>query len=234
MEAVERAAALERYHREQVVGCRRCALNETRTQVVVGAGSADAEVMFVGEAPGQQEDEQGVPFVGRAGRLLNELLGEIGLDRDAVFIANVLKCRPPGNRDPQADEIVACRPHLLRQVALIRPLLICSLGNFALRFFSGRPEGIGRVHGCPLPISVGDTPTLLYPLFHPAAALYARATRGLLSEDFARIPELLAQRRALGRSPSEGGAAGIQRGNGAESSSDDAANDASADQLRLM
>ncbi len=117
-------------------GCTLCPLHESRTQVVFGAGNADADLMFVGEAPGFHEDQQGIPFVGRAGQLLNELLEEQGLGRDDVFIANMLKCRPPGNRDPTADEIETCRPYLERQVELIEPRVICTLGNFATKLLT--------------------------------------------------------------------------------------------------
>lgn len=186
-------AELQRYHAEQVATCTRCRLSEGRTQVVVGAGRLDADVMFVGEAPGYHEDQQGVPFVGQAGKLLSRLLDGIGLRREDVYIANVLKCRPPDNRNPLPDEIRACEPHLFEQVRQIRPALVCTLGNFATRLLSGRPEGITRVHGCELPLTVAGTELLLYPLFHPAAALYARATLGTLEEDFARIPALIEQ-----------------------------------------
>jgi DNA polymerase len=184
---------MDRYHREEVAACVRCALSEGRTTVVIGSGDHDADLMFVGEAPGYHEDQQGLPFVGQAGKLLSRLLSGIGISRDEVFIANVLKCRPPDNRDPRPEEIAACEPHLFRQIRLIRPRLVCTLGNFATRLLSGRPEGITRVHGCELPITLGGEPVLLYPLFHPAAALYARATLATLEEDFARIPGLLAQ-----------------------------------------
>jgi uracil-DNA glycosylase len=207
MDRAQRIAELERYHREEVAVCVRCPLSEGRTTVVLGAGDHDADLMFVGEAPGYHEDRQGLPFVGAAGKLLAELLEGIGISRDEVFIANVLKCRPPDNRDPRPEEIAACEPHLFRQIRLIRPTMVCTLGNFATRLLSGRPEGISRVHGCELPITVGGSPVLLYPLFHPAAAMYARATRGTLEEDFARIPALLegagARARADG-APEEG------------------------------
>jgi DNA polymerase len=190
-EPPDRVRTLERYHQEEVAPCTRCALHRTRTQVVVGSGALDAELMFVGEAPGYHEDVQGVPFVGQSGQLLTSLLEGIGLTRDEVFIANVLKCRPPGNRDPAPAEIRSCEPHLFRQVSLIRPRMICTLGNFATKLLSGRPDGISRVHGHELPIEVGGHPLLLYPLFHPAAALYTRAMLSTLEADFARIPELL-------------------------------------------
>ena len=192
MGPADRIAALEDYHRREVLACVRCPLSEGRTQVVVGAGDPDADIMFVGEAPGYHEDQQGVPFVGQAGKLLGRLLEGIGLSRDQVFIANVLKCRPPENRNPRPEEIASCEPHLFRQIQLVRPRVVCTLGNFATRLLSGRPEGITRVHGHELPITVGGTSLLLYPLFHPAAALYARATLSTLEADFARIPELVA------------------------------------------
>src|SRR3954469_12549397 len=136
--AEERRAELVQLYRA-AEGCARCPLSKTRTRVVFGSGNADADLMFVGEAPGMQEDRQGLPFVGRAGQLLNKLLGEIGLSRDDVFIANVLKSRPPGNRDPQPTEIAACEPYLFEQVRLIEPTVICTLGNFATKLLSGSP-----------------------------------------------------------------------------------------------
>lgn len=187
-----RVAELEAYHRDEVAVCTRCPLSEGRTQVVVGSGDLSADLMFVGEAPGYHEDAQGVPFVGASGKLLGTLLEGIGLTRDDVFVANVLKCRPPGNRDPQPAEIRECEPHLFRQVALLRPRLICTLGNFATKLLSGRPDGISRVHGHELPIRIGGHAALLYPLYHPAAALYTRSMLSTLEADFARIPELLA------------------------------------------
>lgn len=190
-EAADRVAALEAYHRDEVAVCTRCALSATRTQVVVGDGAPDADLMFVGEAPGYHEDRQGIPFVGQSGKLLTTLLEGIGLRRQDVFIANVLKCRPPGNRDPAPAEIRDCEPHLFRQIALIRPRMVCTLGNFATKLLSGRPDGISRVHGHELPIEVAGHRLLLYPLFHPAAALYTRAMLSMLEEDFARIPGLL-------------------------------------------
>ena len=190
-DATDRTAALQAYTRDEVVDCTRCALAEGRTQVVVGNGDPTSNLMFVGEAPGYHEDRLGVPFVGASGKLLTTLLEGIGLSREDVFVANVLKCRPPGNRDPLPDEIRSCEPHLFRQISLIRPTLICTLGNFATKLLSGRPDGISRVHGHPLRIEVGGLAVTLYPLFHPAAALYARATLSTLEEDFARIPGLL-------------------------------------------
>jgi uracil-DNA glycosylase len=178
-------------YRDETIGCTRCALAQTRTQVVFGSGSPNAELMFVGEAPGFHEDAQGIPFVGQAGKLLDRLLQGIGLTRDEVFVANVLKCRPPGNRDPQPEEIEACESHLFRQIELIRPTLVATLGNFATKLLSGRPLGITRVHGTPQQVTLGGNEVTLYPLYHPAAALYTRSMLAVLEEDFARIPELL-------------------------------------------
>lgn len=190
VDAVERAAALREYA-EQVAECTRCALARGRTQVVFGSGNPDAELMFVGEAPGFHEDQQGVPFVGQAGKLLDRLLQGIGLSRSDVYIANVLKCRPPGNRDPLPEEIAACEPHLFRQIELIEPTLVATLGNFATKLLSGRPTGITRVHGHEQEVTLGGRTVLLYPLYHPAAALYTPSMLRVLEEDFARIPALL-------------------------------------------
>ena len=148
--------------------------------------------MFVGEAPGAEEDQQGLPFVGRAGQLLNQMLGEIGLAREDVFIANVLKSRPPGNRDPQPAEIEACRPYLFEQVRLIEPKVVCTLGNFATKLLSGNPAGITRVRGTPQVHELGGRAVFLLPLFHPAAALRTPAVKETLRGDFERLPELLA------------------------------------------
>jgi len=178
-------------YRDETLGCTRCPLAATRTQVVFGAGDPNADLIFVGEAPGFHEDKQGLPFVGQAGQLLEKLLNGIGLSRTDVYIANVLKCRPPGNRDPQPDEIEACESHLFRQIELIRPALVATLGNFATKLLSGRPTGITRVHGTPQRVTLGGNEVTLYPLYHPAAALYTRSMLSVLEADFARIPELL-------------------------------------------
>jgi DNA polymerase len=172
-------------------GCTRCRLAQGRTQVVFGSGSPQADLMFVGEAPGFHEDKQGVPFVGQAGKLLDRLLAGIELTRDEVFVANVLKCRPPGNRDPQQDEIEACEPHLFRQIELIEPKVIATLGNFATKLLSGRPLGITRVHGQEQALTIAGRSVLLFPLYHPAAALYTPAMLKVLEADFARLPELM-------------------------------------------
>jgi DNA polymerase len=187
------AAAELLAYRDAVADCTRCGLAQGRTQVVFGAGSPAADLMFVGEAPGFHEDKQGVPFVGAAGQLLSKLLHGIGLSRDDVYIANVLMCRPPGNRDPQPDEIQACEPHLWKKIELIQPKLICTLGNFATKLLSGRPAGITQVHGRPQDVVFGGNPVTLYPIFHPAAALYTPRMLQVLQDDFARIPGLLGQ-----------------------------------------
>ena len=175
-------------------GCTRCPeLAATRKTVVFGAGNANAELMFVGEAPGASEDEQGVPFVGRAGKLLSTLLEEVGLQRNDVFIANVLKCRPPGNRDPLPIEIENCQEYLLRQVELIEPTVICTLGNFSTKLLRGDPTGITRLHGQPEVLVLGRRAVRLYPIYHPAAALYTPRMLETLREDFQRLPALLAE-----------------------------------------
>jgi uracil-DNA glycosylase len=180
----------------QVAGCTRCRLHEGRTQVVFGVGDPHADLMFVGEAPGFHEDKQGYPFVGQAGKLLDKLLAGIGLERSQVYIANVIKCRPPGNRDPVPDEKEACEPYLFRQVELIRPKVIATLGNHATKQLSGKETGITRVHGQEQQIHVGSFDVLLYPLYHPAAALYTPAMLTVLEQDFARLPELLGRKVA--------------------------------------
>lgn len=189
-DALSRRQALEA-HAADTAACTRCRLAEGRTQVVYGVGDPDADLMFVGEAPGFHEDKQGYPFVGSAGKLLDKLLAGIGLTREDVYIANVLKCRPPGNRDPQPDEIEACEAHLFRQLELIQPKLVATLGNFATKLLSGKPAGITRVHGRPQEALVGGRSVTLYPIYHPAAALYTPAMLKTLEEDFARIPALL-------------------------------------------
>jgi DNA polymerase len=165
---------------EEARGCVRCPLHRTRTNVVFGAGNADADLMFVGEAPGANEDRLGLPFVGQAGKLLDKLLGEIGMARPEVWVCNVLKCRPPDNRDPHPNEIAACQDYLRRQVDLIEPVVICTLGNFSTKLF--REEV--RI--------IGTRAVRLYPLYHPAAALYTPSMLETLRTDFHRIPDLLA------------------------------------------
>ncbi len=211
-------AALEELRRE-VETCTRCPLYETRTKAVFGEGDYGAELMFVGEAPGYHEDQQGRPFVGAAGKLLEELLASIGLTRQQVFIGNVLKSRPPNNRDPQAEEIAACRPYLWRQIELIRPKVICTLGNHATKLLSGDQAGITRVHGKPRKMDIAGVELYLYPIFHPAAALYTPAMLATLKEDVARLPELLAYARGerpvgAGTTGADAPGAGAPRGEG--------------------
>jgi uracil-DNA glycosylase len=186
------AAATELHaYRDLVADCTRCALAGGRTQVVFGSGDPAADLMFVGEAPGFHEDKQGVPFVGAAGKLLDQLLAGIGLTRADVYVANVIMCRPPGNRDPLPEEIEACEAHLWRQIELIQPRVVATLGNFATKLLSGRPTGITRVHGQEQETTLGGRRVLLYPIYHPAAALYTPRMLEVLKSDFARLPELL-------------------------------------------
>ena len=182
--------------------CTRCPLAETRTSVVFGAGDANADLMFIGEAPGAEEDRQGLPFVGRAGALLGELLAEIGLRREDVFIANVLKCRPPGNRDPQPIEIESCQPYLFRQVELIEPRVIATLGNFATKLLTGSRAGITKVRGNPQVREIAGRTLFLIPLLHPAAALRTPSHLDLLREDFNKLSELLERPIPDGTGPS--------------------------------
>jgi uracil-DNA glycosylase family 4 len=189
--AIERRELLKHVYAAGRV-CVACPLHETRTQVVFGSGNADAELMFIGEAPGANEDLQGVPFVGQAGKLLEKLLGEIGMERGDVFIANTLMCRPPGNRDPYPHELDACRHWLFSKLELIQPTMVCTLGNFATKLLRGDPTGISKIHGQPEVTTIGPRAVRLYPLYHPAAALYTPSTLEMLRTDFARIPEILA------------------------------------------
>ena len=181
---------LDALHNE-ASACTRCRLHEGRTQVVFGVGNPDADLMFVGEAPGFHEDQQGIPFVGQAGKLLDRLLEGIGLSRAEVYIANTLKCRPPGNRDPMPDEKHECEPWLFKQIELIRPKVIATLGNHATKQLTGKETGITRVHGQPQEVTYGSIRVSIYPIFHPAAALYTPAMMKVLEEDFRRIPTLL-------------------------------------------
>jgi len=168
--------------------CTACALHQGRNQAVPGEGPDDARIMFIGEAPGFHEDQQGRPFVGAAGRFLEELLGLIDLRRDQVYIANVIKCRPPANRDPLPEEIEACSPYLERQIEAIEPQLLVTLGRFSMaRYF---PDArISRIHGQPR--RVGGL--ICLPMYHPAAALHQPSLRRVVEEDFRRIPEVLAR-----------------------------------------
>ncbi|MEN9934915.1 MAG: hypothetical protein RLZZ387_1494 [Chloroflexota bacterium] len=189
----------------EVRGCRACKLFQTATKGVPGEGPADAKIMFIGEAPGFNEDRQGRPFVGAAGQFLEELLALAGLRRQDVFIANVVKHRPPNNRDPEPDEIAACAPYLERQIAAIDPRVIVTLGRFSMgRYFPG--EKISRIHGQPR--WVGGR--MIVPMLHPAAALHQPQNRPLIEADFRRLPEFLAdaeqrvaQQRPASSSPAE-------------------------------
>src|SRR5215218_9840226 len=192
LSADARREELKAVYRQASV-CTRCPqLAATRQTVVFGSGNADADLMFVGEAPGANEDKQGVPFVGQAGKLLDQLLGEIGLARGDVFVVNTLKCRPPGNRDPLPQEIDNCQDYLFRQLQLIEPKVVCTLGNFSTKLLRGDPTGITRLHGREEVRRIGPRRVRLYPIYHPAAALYTPANVEVLRRDFARIPELLA------------------------------------------
>ncbi|MEH3054124.1 MAG: uracil-DNA glycosylase [Patulibacter minatonensis] len=164
-----------------------------RTQVVFGGGNADAALMLIGEAPSAREDEEGTPFVGAPGRLLGDLLASIGLGRDDVFVTHVLKCRPPGNRDAAPSEVERCRGYLEEQVALVRPRVIATLGNFATRVVDGSPGAITDRHGRPEVAELGGRSVYLMPLFHPAAALYTRSLLDTLRDDFVELAELLAR-----------------------------------------
>lgn len=173
---------------KSIAGCQRCRLSETRTNIVFGVGNPDAELMFVGEAPGFNEDRKGEPFVGAAGKLLDELLLTImGLTRQDVYIGNVLKCRPPENRDPTPEEIACCRPFIARQIDLINPRVICTLGNFATRLLLDRNVFISKVHGDAIALDG----RWIFPTYHPAAALYAAKTKEVLIEDFKKLADLL-------------------------------------------
>lgn len=171
----------------EVAVCPRCELSRTRTKAVPGEGDPRTRVLFIGEGPGWHEDQQGVPFVGAAGKFLNELLALAGLKREDVFITNVVKCRPPGNRDPMPDEIAACKPYLDRQIEAIDPDVIVTLGRFSMaRWFPG--ERISKIHGQPRK----DGRRLIVPMYHPAAALHQGALKGAIEEDFAKLPKFLA------------------------------------------
>ena len=172
---------------EHIGDCHRCGLGDTRTRLVFGVGDPHAELMFIGEAPGKNEDLQGEPFVGAAGKLLDELLGSIGMVRSQVYIANVLKCRPPGNRDPLADEIATCTPFLSQQVRIIDPRVIATLGNFATRYVLGTDRGITALRGR---LFNADGRQVV-PIFHPAAALYDQGKLAVLFDDFKRLRAVL-------------------------------------------
>ena len=185
--------------REEVECCSSCVLAETRTRAVFGEGDPGADLMFVGEAPGYHEDQQGRPFVGQAGKLLEQLLASIGMTREQVYIANVLKSRPPNNRDPRPEEIDACRPYLWRQIEIIRPKVICTLGNFATKLLTGDQRGITKVHGQPRATEIAGHRLYLYPIFHPAAALYTPANAGDAQGGLPAAARAAGARRAAAR-----------------------------------
>ena len=176
---------------EQVKACQQCPLGQMRTHAVVGEGPPNAEIMLIGEGPGYHEDRQGLPFVGQSGKLLEHLLVAINLTREQVFITNVIKCRPPSNRDPLPQEIAACTPYLHRQIELISPLLLVTLGRFSMAQFFPPSARITRVHGQPL----RQAGRIIVPMFHPAAALRNPQWQNDMMQDFAQIPALLEEAR---------------------------------------
>jgi DNA polymerase len=174
--------------------CLACDLGEHRKNVVVGSGSLDAEIALVGEAPGRKEDESGLPFVGSAGKLLDNLLGSAGLSRGEIFIGNILKCRPPGNRRPKKSEVDSCEGYLMRQLEVIRPKVVAPMGNSALSYFQSRyglgEEVIGDAHGRVFEVMASWGPVKLVPMYHPAAAIYRRHLMGELEEDMKKLTGL--------------------------------------------
>jgi DNA polymerase len=199
-----RRAALESIAAE-VRACTRCRLAQTRSRAVPGEGQPDTEVVFVGEGPGQTEDQQGRPFVGRAGDLLVRLLSTLGWRRGEVFITNIVKCRPPGNRDPEPDEIAACVPYLRRQLEVLDPAVVVTLGRFSMAHF--RPgERITQIHGtaAPSPPGTGARDALTYALYHPAAALRSSDVERQSYDDIAGLPRVLTEARARRAAPRPG------------------------------
>jgi uracil-DNA glycosylase family 4 len=215
---VRAAAELEAEH-DALRDCRRCGLCEGRTQVVYGVGDPTADLLFVGEGPGFHEDRQGEPFVGQAGKLLTELLAGIGLGREQVYIANVVKCRPPDNRDPSPEEIASCSPHLHRQIQIIQPRVICTLGRFATRLLADTDASMTSVRGRAKETEIAGRPVIVFPVFHPAAALYTPSNRTVLDEDFRKLRRLLALGRAAFagvRDDERGGSIGVTADAGPE------------------
>lgn len=182
----------------EIAKCQDCGLARSRANVVPGEGPEDADLLFIGEAPGWHEDQQGRPFVGPAGAFLDELLASIGLSRKQVYIANVIKCRPQGNRDPLSSEIQACRKWLDRQIEVIQPQVIVTLGRYSLaRYFPN--ESIGKIHGKAR--KIGDV--ICYPMYHPAAALHQASLRSTIEADMLRIPGILAQNERVAEAAGE-------------------------------
>jgi len=186
------SAELASVHSE-IMGCTKCELHKSRKNAVPGEGPIDAEIMFVGEGPGLNEDEQGRPFVGAAGKFLTELLGSIGLSRSDVFITNIVKCRPPNNRAPRKPEIEACNQYLMSQIRLVKPRIVCALGSPAITTLLGQEYSATKVHG--KPTSKGDVTIL--PMYHPAAALYDASLKEVLALDFKTLKELLEVKATL-------------------------------------
>jgi len=180
---------------QQTAVCTRCDLHYSRNQSVPGTGSPRAEIMFIGEGPGFHENVQGLPFVGAAGQFLDELLADAGLKREDVFITNVVKCRPPGNRDPQAEELDACKPYLERQIAAINPDVIVTLGRFSMGHFINNGK-ISGIHGKPF----WSGGRMIVPMYHPAAALHQPSLREVVKQDFAKLPEMIARAQETRRS----------------------------------
>jgi uracil-DNA glycosylase family 4 len=167
-------------------------LAKTATQLVMGDGNIDAEIVFIGEAPGKKEDEQGLPFVGAAGKFLNEMLAAAGMERKDVYITNIVKYRPPGNRDPLPEEKAAFWPYLLKQLEIIQPKVVVTLGRHSMEYFLPGMK-IGEIHGQPKRVEFGDASLVIMPLFHPAAALYNGSLRQTLIDDFLKVPEVISQ-----------------------------------------
>ncbi len=187
LQVIQRMSALTELYSE-ISGCHQCAIAKFRNNVVPGEGAEDAEIMFIGEAPGWHEDQQGRPFVGAAGKFLDELLASAGLSRKTVYIANVIKCRPPDNRDPLPEEIGNCRKWLDRQIEIISPRMIVTLGRYSMSmFFEGK--SISKIHGT----AVKKNGILCYAMYHPAAALHQQSLRDVLKQDMMKIPLLLKQ-----------------------------------------
>ena len=180
---------------ERVKTCRKCPLGELRTNAVPGSGSYKSKIMFVGEGPGYWEDQKGLPFVGRAGKVLDELLESIGLTRDEVYITNIIKCRPPNNRDPTEEEIKTCSPYLDMQIDLLRPKIIVPLGrhsmSYILKKFGFEPEPISKIHGKTFEARTLFGKIVIMPIYHPAVALYRPQLREELEKDFKKLRTLL-------------------------------------------
>ena len=186
MDEQDKREKLKEFYLE-IKDCNRCELSKSRTKFVFGSGSACAEIMFVGEAPGKNEDLQGLPFVGQAGKLLDELLGSIGYERSEVFIANVLKCRPPGNRDPKVDEVNICKGYLIEQIKIINPKIICTMGRYSTRLLLNTDRGINGLRGKVYKIDN----RIIMPIKHPEADLYTPSRMDILRQDFQKIKKLI-------------------------------------------